>query len=227
MELEQLWPVVILAIAISVDGFSVGITYGLRRIRVGLLPLLIIGFISTISIYTTLSLGATLARLMNKELASRIGSLILIGIGCWLVYSFFLEYNHTRGGYRKSSAAYPDKVDLNDQKLLVSFKIKSLGIVIRILKEPVEADFDNSGTINPVEALFLGLALALDALGAGLGAGLSGFPTLIVPLIIGFVNLLFVGSGFLIGEKIGDIIPEYFEIIPGFIIICLGLVKLI
>lgn len=225
MNFEQLWPIFTLAVAISIDGLSVGITYGMRQIRIGILPLLIIGFISTFSIYMTGLLGAGIASLMNRELASYIGSFILIGIGSWLVYSVFKDYNHSTDVYHKITSK--KETDTDNEKLLISFKIKSLGIVIRILKEPVRADFDNSGSINPIEALFLGLALALDALGAGLGAGLTGFPTLIVAIVIGIVSLLFVSSGVLIGEKIGDIIPKYFEVLPGFIIIFLGLVKLI
>jgi len=227
VEFEQLWPILILAVAISVDGFSVGITYGIRQIRIGNLPLLIIGLISTLAIYLTGSLGAKIASLISKELASKIGSLILIGVGSWLIYSVLIEYNHS-GGYSDTSIAAADsETDINNEQLLLSLKVKPLGIVIRILKEPVKADFDNSGNISPVEALFLGLALALDALGAGLGAGLTGFPTLLVAMVIGIANLIFVGCGFFIGEKIGDILPEHFEVLPGFIIILLGLVKLI
>ena len=50
--------------------------------------------------------------------------------------------------------------------MIFNFEIKSLGVVINILQKPTEVDFDNSGTINGVEALVLGIALSLDAFGA-------------------------------------------------------------
>ncbi|MFW6022899.1 MAG: sporulation membrane protein YtaF [Halanaerobiaceae bacterium] len=214
MDLNYIWPIFILAMAISIDGFSVGITYGIRGIKIGCLPLLLIGSISTISIYLTSLLGSTIAIYIGSETAEKIGSCILIGIGIWLVYSTYSNYNNKN---KESS--------LPEQKLVFSLKIKSLGIIINILREPVCADFDKSGTINYVEATLLGLALALDALGAGLGAGMTGFSGLALPAVIGTVNLCFVGGGFLLGKKIGNVLPEHFELIPGIVIIFMGIIN--
>ncbi|MDI3547949.1 MAG: hypothetical protein PWR10_1601 [Halanaerobiales bacterium] len=212
MEVLNYWPVLALAVAISVDGFSVGVTYGLRGIKVGPVPLLIISGISTIAIYLTSTIGAWIAELISKGPAEIIGSIILMAIGGWLVYTAYLNFN--------------ERNELSGEKLLFSLRIKPLGIIINVLKEPVKADLDSSGTINNSEAFILGLALALDAMGAGLGAGLSGFVNVFIPLLIGAVNLFFVCSGFFIGRKVGDILPNRFEILPGLIIITLGVIQL-
>ena len=58
------------------------------------------------------------------------------------------------------------------KKLLFNWEIRSLGVVIHILKKPTRADFDRSGIITGLEALFLGVALSLDAFGAGIGAAM-------------------------------------------------------
>src|SRR5690554_8239255 len=78
MSFAEFWPVLILAIAISADGFGVGITYGMRQIRIGILPLIIIGLISTLCIYISGLVGAVFGDLMNPEMANYTGSFILI-----------------------------------------------------------------------------------------------------------------------------------------------------
>ena len=64
------------------------------------------------------------------------------------------------------------------EKIIFNFEIKSLGVVISILQKPTDVDFDKSGTINGVEALVLGIALSLDAFGAGIGAAMIGISPL-------------------------------------------------
>src|SRR5690554_3495756 len=86
MSFAEFWPVLILAIAISADGFGVGITYGMRQIRIGILPLIIIGLISTLCIYISGLVGAVFGDLMNPEMANYTGSFILIAIRLWLIY---------------------------------------------------------------------------------------------------------------------------------------------
>lgn len=212
MDFHHICPIFILAMAISVDGFAVGITYGIRGIKIGFLPLLLVGGISTIAIYLTSTLGTIFASLIGPKLAKNIGGLILIGIGIWIIYSTYANYNK-------------EEESISEKKLLVSLRIKSLGIIINILKEPTIADFDKSGTINYLEATFLGFALALDAVGVGLGIGMTGISGILLPAIIGLVSLLFVFAGFLFGKKLGDILPDYFKILPGFVIIFLGVMN--
>ena len=194
----QYWPLAIFAIAISIDGFVVGVTYGLKKIAIGIISLLIISGISTIAIFITGSIGSLLATTINEELACNIGSIILVFIGIWMVLTTYFE-------------------DFFDTHIKV----------IKILQEPIKADFDKSGSINIVEAIFLGIALALDAVGAGLGVGFTGFHGLSVPFIIGGVNFILVSSGYIFGSKIGDILPNSFEIFPGLIIIILGIGRIL
>lgn len=218
MNLNQIWPIFLLAIAISTDGFAVGITYGLRGIRVSLSALVIIGLISTTSIFITSLLGASIAKIMDPIFAENLGGILLICLGTFLLYSSLKSLKNRSLNQEK---------DISDKKILLSLKIRSLGLIINILKTPTEADFDKSGTINNFEAIFLGLALAMDALGAGLGAGLTGFAGWHTPLIIGITTALFVGGGFITGKKAGAILPDYFRVLPGFIIIFFGILNLL
>ncbi|MFW6006960.1 MAG: sporulation membrane protein YtaF [Bacillota bacterium] len=208
MQLNNFSVILLLATAVSVDSFSVGITYGLRKIKIGIIQLLIISGISTIGIYTTGFLGVNLSRYLGETTARYMGSLVIIGLGIWILFSTYLNYK------------YKDDI-------VISFKIKSLEIIIRILERPEKADFDKSGVINNYEALILGFALALDAMAAGLGTGLSGFSSNLIPIMIGITNLGFVSGGYWIGRKVGMILPGFFDYFPGLFLIFLGIFWLI
>ena len=73
----------ILAFAVSLDGFGVGVMYGLRKIRIPLLSIGIISLWSGIIIYSSMQIGVLMSSFMSPLVAKRIGALILIGIGIW------------------------------------------------------------------------------------------------------------------------------------------------
>ena len=197
-----------LAVAVSVDCFSVGITYGLRSIKVGIISLLIISGISTAAIFSTSLLGSGISTLMSGKLGNHLGGLLLIVIGLWIIITSYLELYGQEGKF-------------------ISFNFKSVKIIIKILKKPAKADFDKSGTINNIEASVLGLALALDAMAVGFGTGLIGYSTFLMPFIVGLTTLIFVSGGYHIGQKFGDILPDHFDMYPGLIIVILGILKLV
>ncbi|SDS05357.1 putative sporulation protein YtaF [Paenibacillaceae bacterium GAS479] len=81
--LAHLYPLLLLSFAVSVDGFGVGVTYGLRRIRIPLLSVLIITGCSGVVILLSMNLGAWLTGFVSPEGAKLIGALILICIGSY------------------------------------------------------------------------------------------------------------------------------------------------
>lgn len=203
--------IIVLAVAISIDGFNVGITYGLQDIKLRWSSILIISLTSMVAIVLTGNLGVFITNYITIDTAEIIGSFILIMMGCWLVYITYRD---------------KDSSKFKARELNINFKIKSFNIMIKILKEPIEADIDHSGSIGNKEAFFLGIALALDAMGAGLGAGLNGLSIKYLSFFIGIINYSFITGGYLLGKKLEDTFPPHFEFYPGFIIILLGLIKL-
>jgi putative sporulation protein YtaF len=73
----------LLAFAVSLDGFGVGVMYGLRKIRIPLLSIAIISLWSGIIIFGSMQIGVWMSSLMSVAVAKRIGAVILIGIGIW------------------------------------------------------------------------------------------------------------------------------------------------
>ena len=208
--MEQL-SIILLAIAISLDGFNVGMTYGLQGIIMNYTSILIISITSMIAIFLTGNLGVLISNYIDLHTAEIIGSLILMIMGSWLIY---VSYRNKR--------ASPTK----EKGLNINLKIKSIKIVIKILKEPKKADIDKSGSICKKEAMFLGVALALDAMGAGLGAALNGFAIKWLVFYIGIISYSFINGGYILGGKLEHKLPAYFNYLPGTIMIILAIVKL-
>ncbi|MCK8828535.1 sporulation membrane protein YtaF [Natroniella acetigena] len=209
-----------LAFAVSLDGFTVGVTYGLKDIKIDILPLLIISIASGFTMMIAMSVGNVLTLFISPIWAERIGGLILIAIGIWLFYQslhILLANNNQKA----------EGDGLNFKELL-SIRISSLGLIINILQEPVKADFDYSGAISRKEAVFLGVALAMDAFGGGIGAGLAGYQpffTSIATFICKFVLLLL---GIQLGKSIDlSRFGNKIKLLPGLILVLLGLIQLL
>lgn len=200
--------VFLFALALSLDGFGMGLSYGLRKIKIVLSSLLIICFSSAMAMLISMLFGEMLASFLSERIASILGACILIIVGVWIcLQNYFLNLVGSH---------------------IYCLAIPQLGIVINILKEPVQADLNRSGEIDFKEAFLLGLALAMDALGAGFGAALAGYSLLWTPLMVAIIEFIMINAGVLIGEKIcfSDL-QKGITLIPGGMIIILGLTKLI
>lgn len=73
----------------------------------------------------------------------------------------------------------------------------------------------------------LGIALSLDALGAGLGAAMLGLPAVYTPLIIACFSAMFLIVGTMLGRKLSHLpMVHYISGLPGLLLILLGVMKL-
>jgi putative sporulation protein YtaF len=210
----------VLAFAVSLDGFGVGVTYGLRKITIPLRSIVIIAICSALVILFSMQIGVLLTEVVSVGTAKAIGGLILIGIGIWAVY------NVTRK--REEDPTEPAVIEKKETNTVVKIEIKQLGIVIQILKTPTMADFDKSGSISSMEAAVLGIALSLDAFGAGIGAALIGFNPIPTAIVIAGMSGLFIYSGLKLGLSYsGTRWIQKLSYLPGFILILMGLLKLV
>lgn len=210
----QYMSLLLLAFAVSLDSFSVGFTYGMRKMRIPLKSIFIIACCSAGTMLGAMFLGEILTKIFPIYITEKLGGFILMLIGAWVLYQFFRP--------SKESG-----VEEEVEKTIINFEIKTFGIVINILRKPMTADIDKSGTITGVEAFLLGLALSLDAFGAGIGAALLGYSPFIMSVLVACMSSLFVW----IGIKSGHIFARFswvdkFSCLPGIILIMIGIWKL-
>lgn len=174
----------LLALALSLDSLMVGLLYGLRSIRLSWGAMGIVAGATGLLLMLSMSLGRLIATALPPVSAGRLGAVLLVGVGIWITYQ---TLRPGRGGLRPA----PEPLHK-----VWRVKLGSVGIVIEILREPGAADLDRSGHINPLEAVFLGVALALDSTAAGLGAAMAGFSPLGLPIAatVTTLGLLYAGS---------------------------------
>jgi putative sporulation protein YtaF len=224
----------LLALAVSLDGFGVGVTYGLRKIRIPLASVAIISCCSGLIILISMQIGVWMSGWVHPELAKNIGALILVGIGLWALYQLYAQ--------RKEEAATAEDYTTADSALLeaeealasppstkevIYIELKRFGLVIQILRKPSIADMDRSGIISAYEATLLGLALSLDAFGAGIGAALLGFTPWLTATVIAAASGLFLGLGLRIGFRFAGVWwMRRISVVPGFLLILMGIMKL-
>lgn len=206
--------VVMFALAVSADGFVVGLSYGLNKIRIPVLSLVVIAFASCLAVTASMLLGQGLMIYLQPRGAANIGALVLIAVGVYFLLNAFRESIR--------------RLEIDDEEPFISFSIRFLGIIVQILKEPARADFDASGEISTSEAFFLGLALALDALGAGVGLAMTGINIFYTAVAVGVVKFMVVSLGIILGHRV--VSQRWQGIsswIPGVVLVCIGIMEIV
>ncbi|WP_342439265.1 manganese efflux pump [Paenibacillus sp. FSL L8-0436] len=250
--LSPLFSLLLLAFALSLDGFGVGITYGLRKMKIPLLSIMIISLCSGVVICVSMQVGVLLAKVISPQAASSIGAIILVLMGCWSLVQMLIqkEKEHSPGGRETGAVLLPGvasmgkaatadladttadcvrEIEKDAQKLAVfSLELRHLGVVIQILRTPSSADMDASGSISSMEAMLLGIALSLDAFGAGLGAALLGFSPVSTSLMIALFSGTFLLLGMRTGLKLsGRYWMKHAAVLPALMLIAMGIMKLL
>jgi len=214
----ELLALALFALALNMDSFAAGVAYGVRKIKLPVTSLAIISMMSMGAITMSMLMGGVLAAYFSPTFAHRLGGVILLLIGLWVLLQSLQENR------RKS---HGEETDEEHPSTIVQIHIRSLGLVIQILREPSRADLDRSGTISSKEAILLGLALALDAFAAGFAVSMLGFGILPTALMVGIGHFALTYLGLLAGMgAIATGLSRKISVLPGFILIALGLFKI-
>lgn len=209
----------LLALAVSLDGFGVGASYGIRGIRIPVLSAAIIAACSGAVVWLAMTAGSWLTDRISAGYARAAGALLLIAVGTWALMQ--LRRNAKDGNSSGPSAALVMPEDPPAQT-------RRLGFVLDLLNTPQAADRDRSGVISASEAVLLGIALSLDALGAGFGAAMVGFPALPAALLIAAASGGFLLAGLRFGLRFASRLAgvRAISVLPGLILIATGVARL-
>ncbi|HLS09140.1 sporulation membrane protein YtaF [Lentibacillus sp.] len=199
---------ILLIIGVSIDGFGVGMSYGIRRVHVPLAALGIIMLCSGLIVYISMTIGNVIKSFITPGLTDNIGGIILLLIGSYCLYNVV-----------RSKQEAPSKIAA-DEEAWDNFRT--------VMREPYQADLDQSGSISLTEAVLLGFALAIDAFGAGLGAAMLGYSAMITACSIALMSGLFV----LCGVRMGIFLSakkwmQQLTLLPPFLLMILGILNMI
>lgn len=199
-----------IVVAVSLDGFGVGITYGMRKIHIPFIGFIIVVSCSGLIVFLSMTVGHMIKTVIPPTLTSNLGSFILIGLGFFVLLSVLRQ---------KQTHKFPSQIKKHRRHKLRRFT--------QILKDPAKADNDSSGIISISEATVLGIALALDAFAAGFGAAMLGYTPFITAIFIALMSGLFLFTGVTLGRLLSkNTTVSKLPYLPPIILIAIGVYHL-
>lgn len=203
----------LLALSISMDSFGIGISYGIKKIKLTKVSLLIIFLMSIGSLLVTWLTGQFIVSVISIYTAKIVCSLLLIILGIFIFTHALFDY------------FYPMQ---EEERLVKKLRIKSLQIIVNIIREPSSSDMDHSGFIDVKEALYIGAALSIDTLSVGLAGVIYGLNLMPFALYTVIMNITFLKTGEFIGKHTAkQILEDKLKFLSGTIIIVMGILKLL
>jgi putative sporulation protein YtaF len=191
MTASHLITILLLAISCNLDNVGVGIAYGARGVGIPLVSNLLIALITAGGTGLCIIFGQQIFQVLPSEAAVLLGAVLLVGMGVWVILQEMRE--RSRGD--QETPPSEDAKDLAQKSLLQRMFL--------ILKNPFLADRDSSGHIDLKESVLLSLALMLNNIPNGVGAGLLGLSTLITTLMVGLLSILTFWLGIGLGRSLG------------------------
>jgi len=206
----NIYQIFVITLSLNIDALFFGVAFGTKGIKILTKSKVIIFFTSMSITIISFFMGRWFGKFLEPQLSSHLGAIFMIIIGIVFVIRTLLE---------KNSSPLP--------KTLVNLSLKSLGLTVKIIKEPVLSDIDSSGSIEPVEAFLVALALSLDGLSASFSLGLSNLANIEQILLIPAFQFIAISAGnvfaYFFKTFRKSLIANY---IPGIVLILLGIYNL-
>lgn len=203
-------PSILLAFSASLDSLIIGIAYGIKKIRIGLLINFIIALIVTFGTFISMILGAVVSELIPAIITKYIGSILLICIGIWMLFDCTIR----------------EKIKIKKENSSKEL-IESLCYDEIIINDKT-ADTNGSGNIEIKEAITLALALSINNFALGLSASMSGLSVTITTIFTFLFSILILVIGLKLGNSVlSKIFGKYSPVLSAIIIILMGVLQLI
>ena len=211
----------LLAISTSIDSLGIGVTYGIRHINICRKAKFILFTISFIISFIAIILGNVLGKVFNPHFANYLSGGILISVGVLLIFQTIKKNKKENVKIVENS-----KEEIKEIYQLI---IKTFGITIKIIKNPISSDFNKSNNIEEREAIYLAIALSIDAFSIGIGSGCVSGISIIFPFLVSFFQIIFLSIGRCFGEKLQKntvLSSKVFNLIAGIVLIIMGVVRI-
>ncbi|MGE4273308.1 MAG: sporulation membrane protein YtaF [Desulfitobacterium sp.] len=211
------------ALALSFDGFGVGLSYGIRKIRIPLLSMLVMTLCTVVAMGAAVFLGDVFMDIITFIPPNLLAAAILLSLGGYQLTKAVLSL--IKGDTPK--AVPTQTVALREPVLKLEFKI--LGVVVQVLRMPEQADLDGSGVISAKESVLLGTALSLDAFASGLVLGLAMGVLNSLSMIgwVAFMQIVMIKFGQALAGKLPEEHLAKLGLLPGTMLILIALRKMI
>lgn len=208
----MLLSILVLGITLSIDSVFVGITYGIKGVKIPFLSFLVILVFSAFYAAISVLFGGCLKTLLSLYSIKILGVALLSALGINMIVKSF-----HKGRAEWQEQRETDLIDLVDMR-------------VQVFQNPKVGDTDHSGVIEVKEAFFLTLALSADSLVAGVAGGMLCFSAWLFPVVVGLFQTLFFSLGIIFGKLFREKIrlrDKYVSILAGAAILALSFLKLL
>lgn len=189
----------------NLDNLVIGIAYGVKKIKIGLISNLIIATVTSIGTLISMSVRKFISGFLPTSLTNMLGAVIIMLLGLYFLIQSILKL---------IPKSYSNSLALKNVDEIMDYAEKS--------------DSDNSGTLNIKEAFVVSLGLMLNNLGTGLAASITGVNVSITVICTFILSIALLMLGKSIGHNIlGSICGKYAPLISGVLLIILGIFELI
>lgn len=193
-----------IGIASNIDNLGIGMSYGMRSTRVPFFSNLLIALLSVIATFLSMTAGDLVSHTLQSPVANAAGGVMIIVLGLWSIRP---------GAFRRpAEQAAPGSTE---------------GSVLSLLDNPEKADRNQDHILSWRESISLGLALAMNCIASGFGAGISGVSPVWTSVSVGVFSLITIELGIRIGYRLADTwIGRYANAIGGILLIGIGLYEI-
>lgn len=185
----------------NLDNVVVGIAYGIKKIKIGIIANLIIAVVTSTGTFLSMSVGEYISKFLPHSVANALGAGVIIILGGYFITQSIIK--------------------LINNKKSKEFALKDIADMIEYAEK---SDLDKSGDINIKEALFVAFGLTFNNLGTGVAASITGVSikfTVIATFILSIITIIF---GETVGNHVlGKIFGKYAPLLSGILLIILGI----
>jgi len=191
------------SLASNLDNVVVGIAYGIKKIRIGIIANIIIAIVTSTGTFLSMSVGVYISKLLPHSVANGLGAAVIIILGVYFVTQSII-------------------------KLVNNTKSKELALkdITDMIEYAEKSDLDNSGDISMKEALIIAFGLTFNNLGTGVVASITGVSiqlTVISTFILSILTIIF---GEAVGNQVlGKFLGKYAPLFSGILLIILGIIE--
>lgn len=194
------------AVSASLDALMVGITYGIRKIRLSFLQNLLVSLITLFGTVIAICLGNLLAPFFSGKPLVGAGSAILIGMGVYYLIKYLVPQVQK---YRAGPDTDNTPVSENDSSAS-------------------DAGCSESVSLTTKKLLLLGLALSANNMGIGIGASMAGIPLMAASVFTFLCSVCFLKLGNSLGQlKFLQLADRFADPLSGLLLILLGICQLL
>lgn len=201
----------LLVCALSMDAFVSSFAYGTNKIKIPFKSVAVIALVCSSFLAASIFLATILNSFISQEITRILSFSILFLLGLAKFFDSTIKLYIKRHN------------QLNKE---LNFSILNLQFMLNVYANPEEADINASKSLSPKEAVYLAVALSVDGLAVGFGAGLIAVNHLLVILFAFITDTIALTLGCRLGNKVVEKTVLNLSWLSGVVLIALAFLKL-